>query len=231
MYTTSHRITFTPITLYPKNASDPPLPEEDGVEETEGLELDRPMFLIGPAKQGPNAPPVLPGRKRDRDRAARRAERLEKTGSGETMDIEDERGDNIQGDRGEEGQTTPEPTTEAGEFSSPIPIPLPTSSPIASLRSPSTPAQSSRQAQASDHGQGSDWSSWTPRFSAVNGPIGRPRTRPMVEIESLAELANVDLEKLAPNVRGESVRPWVLPSSFEGPTNHLDPGRSVIILT
>jgi len=210
MYTTSHRISFSPITLYPKNASDPPLPEEDGVEETEGLELDRPMFLIGPAKQGPNAPPVLPGRKRDRDRAARRAERLEKTGSGETMDIEDERGDTIHGDMGEEGQTTPEPTTE-GDFSSPIPIP--TSSPIASFRSPTTPAQSSRQAQAQaqDQGQGSDWSSWTPRFSAVNGPIGRPRTRPMVEIESLAELANVDMEKLAPNVRGESVLPCVLP--------------------
>lgn len=149
------------------------------------MDLDRPMFLMAPAKYGPNKPPVLPGRKRDRERAAKRADRAEGDGGGgegeEEMDLDEEHEDQM---------TTP-PADES------------TSAMQDDTDSPMTPDPG--PAEGTSTGT-PDWSSWRPRTHGrgTGGPIGRPRTRPLIEVGSVAELANVDVEHLAHNVRGKS---------------------------
>ena len=174
MYTTDKRISFRPITL---ERIDQTLPNStrDQQGDGEGEEEVRPMFLKQPARYGPNAPEKLPGRKRDRDRAARRAERL---AAGMEVDKDDE-------ESGDEGMDmdvdvdTNEPAT-LESFTSHSITSTPGAGPSISHRpiSPTT----------------------TTNLNPLT-PIGRPRTRPTIEITSLPELAHLDIAALPPNIR------------------------------
>ena len=97
LYTTDKRISFRPITL---ERIDQTLPNStQDQREGEGEEEVRPMFLKQPARYGPNAPEKLPGRKRDRDRAERRAAGMDVGGDEES---------------GDEGMDTPLPHLKIG---------------------------------------------------------------------------------------------------------------------
>jgi len=129
------------------------------------------MFLKQPARYGPNAPEKLPGRKRDRDRAARRLERL-----AAGMEVDEE----SSGDEGMDVDVnTNEPAT-VESFTSHSITSTPGAGPSISHRpiSPST----------------------TTSLNPLT-PIGRPRTRPTIEITSLPELAHLDIGALPPNIR------------------------------
>jgi hypothetical protein len=172
MYTTNKRITFRPITL---ERIDQTLPntEQEQEQEGEGIEEEiRPMFLKQPARYGPNAPEKLPGRKRDRDRAARRAERV-----AAGMEVDDE-------ESGDEGMDvdidTNEPATIDDFTSHSNQIATPGAGPSTSHH-PISPSANTNLNPLT--------------------PIGRPRTRPTIEITSLPELAHLDINALPPNIR------------------------------
>jgi hypothetical protein len=175
MYTTDKRISFRPITL---ERIDQTLPgsTQDQQGDGEGEEEVRPMFLKQPARYGPNAPEKLPGRKRDRDRAARRAERL---AAGMDVDKDDE-------ESGDEGMDMDvdvninEPATLESFTSHSNPTSTPGAGPSVSHRPISPTANTSLNPLT---------------------PIGRPRTRPTIEITSLPELAHLDIGALPPNIR------------------------------
>jgi hypothetical protein len=165
MYTTNKRISFRPITL---ERIDQTLPDstERGEEPEEEV---RPMFLKQPARYGPNAPEKLPGRKRDRDRAERRAA---------GMDVG---GDEESGDEGMDVDVdTNEPATVESFTSHSNPTSTPGAGPSISHR-PISPTK-------------------TTNLNPLT-PIGRPRTRPTIEITSLPELAHLDIGALPPNIR------------------------------
>jgi len=168
MYTTNKRISFRPITLERIDQTLPNTTQDQQVAEEEEI---RPMFLKQPARYGPNAPEKLPGRKRDRDRVARRAERL-----AAGMDVDEE-------SSGDEGMDVDVDTNEPAtleSFTSHSITSTPGAGPSISHRpiSPST----------------------TTSLNPLT-PIGRPRTRPTIEITSLPELAHLDIGALPPNIR------------------------------
>jgi hypothetical protein len=173
MYTTDKRISFRPITL---ERIDQTLPNstqdhrEEGAEEEEEI---RPMFLKQPARYGPNAPEKLPGRKRDRDRAVRRAERI---AAGMEVDKDDE-------ESGDEGMDVDVDTNEPATLES-----------FTSHSITSTPGA----------GPSISHRPISPNTNTTLNPltpIGRPRTRPTIEITSLPELAHLDIAALPPNIR------------------------------
>jgi hypothetical protein len=172
MYTTDKRISFRPIIL---ERIDQTLPNstQDQQGDGEGEEEIRPMFLKQPARYGPNAPEKLPGRKRDRDRAARRAERL---AAGMEVDKDDE-------ESGDEGMDVDVDTNEPAtleSFTSHSITSTPGAGPSVSHR-PISPTVNTNLNPLT--------------------PIGRPRTRPTIEITSLPELAHLDIAALPPNIR------------------------------
>jgi hypothetical protein len=175
MYTTNKRISFRPITL---ERIDQTLPNstQDCREEGEEEEEVRPMFLKQPARYGPNAPEKLPGRKRDRDRAERRAERL---AAGMDVDEDDESGDEGMDVDVDVDVDTNEPAT-LESFTSHSITSTPGAGPSISHR-PISPTK-------------------TTNLNPLT-PIGRPRTRPTIEITSLPELAHLDIGALPPNIR------------------------------
>jgi hypothetical protein len=160
-------------------------------------EEGRSMFLQQDARYGPNKPEKLPGRKRDRDRAAKRAERAAaglpaELGEEEGMDIDD---------------LTTSPTTNqftASSFNTPTqPIASSTTTTTTSgglLSSPVRPDQTPSTSTSAT-------TTRTPRYPAHSSnitPIGRPRTRPLVEVGTLQELAHLDVDSLPANIRGMS---------------------------
>jgi hypothetical protein len=177
MYTTNKRITFRPITLERIDQTLQYTTEQEQ-EGEQGIEEEvRPMFLKQAARYGPNAPEKLPGRKRDRDRAARRAERI-----AAGMEVDDE-------ESGDEGMDvdidTNEPAT-IDDFTShsnqtATPGAGPSTSPLQSI------------APSANTNTNINLNPLT--------PIGRPRTRPTIEITSLPELAHLDIGALPPNIR------------------------------
>jgi hypothetical protein len=194
LYTTSKRITFRPITLRKINQSYPNQAVED--EEGQGEEEGRSIFLKQDARYGPNKPEKLPGRKRDRDRAARRAERV---AAGMDVDGDDESED--EGMEVDDEPATVEGFTSlntgggAGPSTSPLrPITSPAINRNISPLYPST--QTPTSANTNTNTNTNRWSHAT--------PIGRPRTRPVIEITSLAELAHLDINSLPANIRGKS---------------------------
>jgi hypothetical protein len=129
------------------------------------METARPMFLQQEPRCGPNRPDVFAGRKRDRERAARRAASAKQGEEGMEVDEKEDEEDNGTGG--------------------------PSSSPIKSLvNSGSVPTPTPYWSTKDTMGTGT--------------PIGRPRTRPLVEINTLPELAHVDIDSLPANVRGMS---------------------------
>lgn len=167
----------------------------------EGVEEGRSIFLQQDARYGPNKPEKLPGRKRDRDRAARRAER-EAAGLPAELEGEEEEG---LGMGMEVDEATTSPTATTNEYTSAFNTP---SQPIVSstttsgmLSSPIRPDQTPSSSTAV-----------TPRYPGHSSnitPIGRPRTRPLLEITTLQELAHLDVESLPANIRGMSrAQPW-----------------------
>jgi len=150
------------------------------------------MFLKQDARYGPNKPERLPGRKRDRDRAARRAE---KTAAGMGMDMdgdvdvgdeseEEELGVGMEVDDDDNAVPTINEFTRLSEQSTPGARPSTSTSPAR----PTTSASPSR--------------SYDMAISRLNDtPIGRPRTRPVIEITSLQELAHLDIASLPSNIR------------------------------
>jgi len=218
LYTTSKRISFRPIRLrrldqaepdpafLSKNTSSTNHGEDVDmdVNTEEGVEEGRSIFLQQDARYGPNKPEKLPGRKRDRDRAARRAER-EAAGLPAELEGEEEEGLGM-GMGMEIDEATTSPTATTNEYASAFNTP---SQPIVSstttsgmLSSPIRPDQTPSSSTAA-----------TPRYPGHSSnitPIGRPRTRPLLEITTLQELAHLDVESLPANIRGMSrTRPFV----------------------
>lgn len=170
MYTTDKRISFRPLTL---ERIDQIRPSDTDQEEVPEEEV-RPMFLKQPARYGPNAPEKLPGRKRDRDRAARRAERM---AAGMQVD-EKESGD------------------EGMEVDSHEPASLDSFTNNSDPTSTATPGAGPSTSTSKTHRPIS-----SPTHMNSMTPIGRPRTRPSIEITSLPELAHLDINALPPNIR------------------------------
>jgi len=213
LYTTSKRVSFRPIRLrrldqahpdpafLPKNTSTANQEEDMDIDTEEGVEEGRSIFLQQDARYGPNKPEKLPGRKRDRDRAARRAEReaaglpaeLEEGEEGFGMDID-------------ESTTSPTATTNeytASSFNTPSQPIVSSTTTSGMLSSPVRPDQTPSSSTTA-----------TPRYPGHSSnitPIGRPRTRPLLEITTLQELAHLDVESLPANIRGLSrTQPFIL---------------------
>jgi hypothetical protein len=151
------------------------------------------MFLQQDARYGPNKPEKLPGRKRDRDRAAKRAER-----AAAGLPAEEEEGMDVD-------EPTTSPTTNeftASSFNTPS-QPITSSTTTTSEGLLSSPVRPDQTPSTST----STTTTTTPRYPAHSSnitPIGRPRTRPLVEVGTLQELAHLDVDSLPTNVRGMS---------------------------
>lgn len=207
LYTTDKRITFRPITLQPIDQDLPTTTTAtarvnsgrgtDGEEEEEV----RPMFLKQPARYGPNAPEKLPGRKRDRDRAARRAERLE---AGMDVDLDHEDEDDNEGGSGAEGMGMGMEI----DTNDPTPATLEDFTAYASILS-TTPGAGPSSPSHSTITRTSPNTNTSTRFDPLT-PIGRPRTRPTIEITSLPELAHLDIAALPANIRSMSFHQFLL---------------------
>jgi len=152
------------------------------------------MFLKQDARYGPNKPEKLPGRKRDRDRAARRAERA---AAGMGMDMD---GDVDVGDESEEEELGVGMEVDDDDDNNAIP----TINDFTLLSEQATPGAgpSTSTSPARPTTSASPSKSYDMAISRLNDtPIGRPRTRPVIEITSLQELAHLDIASLPSNIR------------------------------
>lgn len=153
------------------------------------------MFLLRPAKNGPNRPEVFPGRQRDVIRAERKRARAEARARGEA-EMSPDKPDDDEDDDGMEVDVEAPGGGHILQFDTETQTPGAGPSTFSATALP--PLDTVVDDQAAMFATG-------PRSSGKQPRGGRPRTRPLLEIHSEAQLKSVNLGVLPDNVRSRSV--------------------------